>query len=99
MALFDDFRASPSAFYRVSQDFYGQAPFPAEPTDAEPGTEAKVRVFMARAARHEQLFSPLDKVLDTERGSSVSRTSIREILLGVGGGWRNVGVPKGTTWA
>lgn len=37
---------------------------PAEPTDALPGTEAKIRVLERRAARGEQLFHPLDARLD-----------------------------------
>jgi hypothetical protein len=39
----------------------GKAPLP-EPTDARPGTEAKVRVLEERARRREQLFHPQDAV-------------------------------------
>jgi hypothetical protein len=37
----------------------GKAPLPL-PTDAPPGTEAKVLVLCDRARRHEQLFHPQD---------------------------------------
>ena len=38
---------------------YGR-PLPAEPTHAEPGSEAKIAVMSERVARGEQLFHPRD---------------------------------------
>ena len=39
---------------------YGNAPLADFPTDAEPGTEAKIMILMERAARRRALFHPLD---------------------------------------
>jgi hypothetical protein len=36
-------------------------PLPAEPTDAEPGSDAKIRVLMARLEREEHLWHPQDR--------------------------------------
>jgi hypothetical protein len=36
-------------------------PLPAEPTDALPGSEEKIRVLAQRAERGEQLWHPLDR--------------------------------------
>jgi hypothetical protein len=40
-------------------DFLGPA-LPCEPTDARPGTQAKIEVLRGRADRREELFHPLD---------------------------------------
>jgi hypothetical protein len=41
----------------------GHGRLPAEPTDAVPGTEKKIRVLMARAERGEALFHPRDATM------------------------------------
>ena len=41
-------------------DTFAPGKLPDEPTDALPGTPAKVRVLAQRQARGEQLFHPLD---------------------------------------
>jgi hypothetical protein len=49
--------ADPSA----TPDFNGTPPPPAAPTDAPPGSAAKVEALAARAAAGERLFHPLDR--------------------------------------
>jgi hypothetical protein len=39
---------------------WGMSPPPGEPTPAGPGSERKIEVLIARAARREPLFHPLD---------------------------------------
>jgi hypothetical protein len=43
-------------------DFHGGLTSPGEPTNAEPGSEQKIRVLIERARRREALFHPLDGV-------------------------------------
>lgn len=43
----------------------GERPLPAEPTDAEPGTDEKIAVMVERAKRGESLFHPEDVRLDS----------------------------------
>lgn len=45
---------------RAEPDTHATRPLPAEPTDALPGTEDKLRVLADRAARREQLHHPRD---------------------------------------
>lgn len=57
----------------------GNRPAPAAPTEAEPGSEEKVRVLTERAARHEQLWHPADRRTD---GPPLEFPMIRESLNG-----------------
>jgi hypothetical protein len=45
---------------RYPETFRGKRPLPAEPTQARPGTEAKILVMQARAERGDQLHHPAD---------------------------------------
>ena len=63
---------SRAAGVRPHPDFYGPAPLPAEPTEAEPGTPEKILILSARALRGETLWHPADaplppKPIDTGR--------------------------------
>lgn len=53
-----------SKYGRQSVDRGGARPLPAHPTDARPGSEEKIRVMEARAARGEQLHHPQDRKVD-----------------------------------
>lgn len=52
--------ANPEWGDRERDDWNGRFAFPDKPTDASPGTEAKIRVFQARYRRGESLFHPWD---------------------------------------
>lgn len=47
---------------RSTPDYCGRARLPGFPTDAAPGSEAKVAVLEERAARREALWHPMDKI-------------------------------------
>jgi hypothetical protein len=53
---------STSKFHRRGvRDFYGRPPLPHEPTDAQPGSEAKILVLIERAQRGQSLWHPKDR--------------------------------------
>jgi hypothetical protein len=58
-----------------------------EPTDAPPGSAAKLAVFQERASRREALFHPLDICLDFEKPSLLARILPRDVM-GLPGGSR-----------
>jgi len=47
-------------------DRIGRVPLPRVPTSAPPGSEAKVRVLMARASKRQGLWHPADAPMDVE---------------------------------
>jgi hypothetical protein len=44
-------------------NFNGDAPLADFPSDAIPGSEAKIRILMERASRMQSLFHPLDSIV------------------------------------
>jgi hypothetical protein len=47
-------------------DHVGRVPLPDEPTDAPPGSEAKVLILMERARKRQGLWHPDDAPMDIE---------------------------------
>jgi hypothetical protein len=47
-------------------DFNGRTARPADPTEAAPGSEDKIRVLMERASRGQSLWHPDDAPMDRE---------------------------------
>jgi hypothetical protein len=45
---------------RGRPDFYGRGPIPDQPTNAQPGREAKILVLIERAQRGQSLWHPKD---------------------------------------
>lgn len=61
-----DHYPSTSMFARRGVGIDGRGQIPAEPTDAPPGSEDKIRVMEERAARGESLFHPDDRQSQTK---------------------------------
>ena len=49
-------------------NFNGAAPLPDFPTNAEPGSEEKIQILMARAQRRQALFHPDDATVTRPQG-------------------------------
>ncbi len=47
--------------------FNGNAPLPDEPTDASPGSDAKIMILMKRAAKRQALFHPQDSIVASDQ--------------------------------
>ena len=47
-------------------NFNGNAPLPDQPTEASPGSEAKILILMERAAKRQALFHPRDSMIVAE---------------------------------
>jgi hypothetical protein len=61
-------------------DFYGQAPPPDDPTDAEPGSDEKIEIMALRYEQRRQLFHPDDRQA-TSRISRVMPGRYRTLTL------------------
>lgn len=51
---------------RGLDDFNGRSPLPEAPTEAPPGSEAKIRILMERARKRQSLWHPADAPMDVE---------------------------------
>jgi hypothetical protein len=101
--LFDSFANSPGAYKLAAYSgdvFLSNVPLPPEPTDAPPGSSAKIEVLTMRAAARVQLHHPDDLVLDRERPSpGTARVALRELVDAGGAGHFHKGPEHGECWS
>lgn len=58
-------------------NFNGNTPLPDEPTDASPGSDAKIMILMERAAKRQSLFHPLDSIFASDQ-SALEAIALRQ---------------------